>query len=323
MFGFSPAAKSANTEKVASSQNSRRGFIRGLGVGAASAMAFGGGALTTTAAKADATLDLEILNFALNLEYLEAEFYLLAATGTGLAPADIGPNPGIVTGGHKVSFQNSLVKAYAIEIAAEEQLHVQFLRAAITALGGTPVSRPNIDLHTSFMTLGAAAGFNADFRPFDNANHFLLGSYIFEDVGVTAYHAAVPLLSTTLLQDKASGIMAVEAYHSGIIRTVLFAGGFDSQTAAISNLRATLDGTAGGMNVDDRGVGTLQAPSIVDCSNSLNGSLTGGLSNPPPGNNAIAFNRSTTQVLQIVYGSPASPPTPGLFFPQGMNGSIK
>ena len=53
------------------------------------------------------------------------------------------------------------------------------------------------------------------------------------------------LISNKAYLDKAAGILAVEAYHAGLIRTVLFVGGFASQTAAISNLRATLDGTAG------------------------------------------------------------------------------
>jgi hypothetical protein len=73
--------------------------------------------------RADATLDAEILTFALNLEYLEAEFYLLAATGEGLPVSDIGPSPGPVTGGRKVAFTNPLVAAYASEIAAEEHRH--------------------------------------------------------------------------------------------------------------------------------------------------------------------------------------------------------
>ena len=266
MFGFNKAANHTNTQTIASTLDSRRGFIRGLGVGAASAMAFGGGALTTSSAKADATLDLEILNFALNLEYLEAEFYLLAATGMGLSPADIGPNPGIVTGGHQVTFNNTLVSAYALEIAEEERKHVRFLRAAITALGGTPVSRPAIDLRNSFKTLANAAGLGSDFNAFTNSNHFLLASYVFEDVGVTAYHGAATSITSPAILDRAAGIMAVEAYHAGLIRTVLFAEGFSSDTAAISNLRAILDGTAGTMNLDDRGVGTLQSPTIVDCS---------------------------------------------------------
>jgi hypothetical protein len=303
----------------------RRDFLRGLGLGAAGAAAFGATALGQTnasAATAAPNLDVAILEFALNLEYLEAEFYLLATTGHGLSPADIGASPGVVTGGQQVKFTSSLNEAYANEIAAEEQKHVQFLRAALAAATGAPaISRPTIDFTESFPTLASAAGLGSGFSGFANDTQFLLASYVFEDVGVTAYHGAAPLISNKAYLDKAAGILAVEAYHAGLIRTVLFANGFASQTAAISNLRATLAGTAGTQNVDDRGVGTAAAPSIVDCSNSLDGSLLGGFpTNTPPGNNAIAYDRTTRQVLNIVYG--AKNATKGLFFPKGLNGVI-
>jgi hypothetical protein len=304
-------------------RSGRRDFLRGLGVGAvgaAATVATGFGA--TSAVSAQPNLDVAILEFALNLEYLEAEFYLRAATGQGLPPADIGSNPGPVTGGQKVPFTSAINQSYANEIAAEEHLHVQFLRAALqAATGAPPISRPTIDFTSSFPGLAMAAGLGSGFTGFANDTQFLLASYVFEDVGVTAYHGAAPLLTNKAYIDKAAGILAVEAYHAGLIRTVLFVGGFASQTAAISNLRATLDGTAGTANVDDRGVGTTATPSIVNCSNALNGSLLGGFpTNNPPGNNAIAYDRTTRQVLNIVYG--AKNATSGLFFPKGLNGTI-
>jgi hypothetical protein len=304
-------------------RSGRRSFLRGLGLGAAGAALGATGLSATNALSAtQPNLDVAILEFALNLEYLEAEFYLRATTGHGLSPADIGSNPGPVTGGQKVTFTSAVNQAYANEIAAEEQKHVQFLRAALAAATGAPaISRPTIDFTQSFPTLAGAAGLGSGFSGFANDTQFLLASYVFEDVGVTAYHGAAPLIFNKAYLDKAAGILAVEAYHAGLIRTVLFVGGFASQTAAISNLRATLDGTAGTANVDDRGVGTTAAPSIVDCSNSLNGSLLGGFpTNNPPGDNAIAFDRTTRQVLNIVYG--AKDATKGLFFPAGLNGTI-
>lgn len=299
----------------------RRNFLRGLGVGAAGVATFGAVGLAPSVASADAALDVAVLTFALNLEYLEAEFYLRAAFGRGLSPQDIGPNPGVVTGGHRVDFNNPLVEAYAREIATEEEKHVQFLRAALIAATGGAISRPRIDFDESFPTLGVAAGLGAGFNAFRNANTFLLAAYVFEDVGVTAYHGAAPLLTDKGYLDRAAGILAVEAYHAGLIRTVLFASGKTHETAAISNLRATLDGTAGTTNVDDFGVGTFAVPTIVNCSGPQNGStILGGFPNPPPGDNAIAFDRTTRQVLNIVYGGVGA--TSGLFFPAGLNGAI-
>ncbi len=67
-------------------------------------------------------------------------------------------------------------------------------------------------------------------------------------------------------------------------------------------------------------MGTDKGPSLVDCSHEANGTLLGGFPNPPPGNNAIAYDRTTRQVLNIVYGGVNA--TSGLFFPNGMNGTI-
>jgi hypothetical protein len=301
----------------------RRQFLRGLGLGAAGAAAFGAAALSPREANAQAVTDAEILTFALNLEYLEAEFYLRAATGEGLPAADAGPSPGPVTGGSMVNFMgNATVKAYATEIAQEEHKHVQFLRAALIALTGSAISRPALNLSSSFGTAAVAAGLGTGFSPYTSPNNFLLGAYIFEDVGVTAYHGAAPLIANKAILDKAAGILAAEAYHAGIIRTSLFVGGFSSQTTAISNLRASLDGTIHTQNQDDFGVGTTSAPMLANLSNAMNGPLLGGFpSNSPPGNNAIAFDRTTRQVLNIVYGGVNA--SSGLFFPAGLNGAIK
>src|SRR3984957_10055159 len=229
----------------------RREVLRSLGLGAAGAAAFGAGGLSSSNAQAQAVTDAAILTFALNLEYLEAEFYLRAATGAGLPAQDIGPSPGPVTGGSKVNFMgNAVVQAYANEIAQEEHKHVQFLRAALIALTGSTISRPALNLSTSFATAAVAAGLGTGFSPYADPNSFLLGAYIFEDVGVTVYHGAAPLITKKAILDKAAGILAAEAYHAGIIRTSLFAGGFSSQTTAISNLRAKLDGTLGTQNQD-------------------------------------------------------------------------
>jgi hypothetical protein len=311
----------------------RRKFLTGIGaVGAAATLAGCGsnnGQITPT--PTTTYTDVDILNFALNLEYLEAEFYLRAATGSGLGTADIGSSPGAVTGGAQVTGLNSAQQNILNEIAYDEQQHVRFLR---TALGSAAVARPVIDLTNSFNALASAAGIASSFNPFADFNHFLVGAYIFEDVGVTAYSGAAPLISTAGITAgylaAAAGILAVEAYHAAYVRTTLTAGAIAQGVTAypyltyanqVSALRATL----GGGNETTLTVPTGTVPftaTTVPAPSAIVAATTA---------NAIAYARTTDQVLHIVYGSlsnttgataSAAGVAKGAFFPSGLNGNI-
>ncbi len=281
------------------STNGRRDLLRNVGVGAALLGAVGAG-LAPKPARAQTLTDADILNFALNLEYLEAEFYLRAVYGHGLAAGSTTGTgtPGKVIGGTQVPFVTSAVKMYASEIANDERNHVLFLRSQ---LGSAAVARPEIDLMTSFTTLARAAGVvgpGGTFNPFENEANFLLGAFIFEDVGVTAYHGAATSLSNPAYLAAAAGILAVEAYHASEVRLQLYQRGMEYPTDKISALRAQLSGAQ-----DDQGVGTRTHSNIV-----------------PADQNSIAFARTPAQVLNIVYGGGAA--SNYLFFPNKLNGTI-
>ena len=285
----------------------RRGVLRTGGFSAAALGALAMGAFTTKKAEAAPATDMDVavLNFALNLEYLEAEFYLRGLSGNGLSAADIGTNPGAVTGGSAVPFTTTAGAQYAAEIAGDELNHVRFLRAALTAAGATPVDRPAINLSTSFTAAAQAAGLinsTQTFNPFADEASFLLGAYIFEDVGVTAYAGAAALITNPAYLTAAAQILAVEAYHAGQIRTRLAAAGQYAATAGISALRAAAS----------------QPTSVPDDQGILMG---GTLNITPTDSNSLVFTRTTTQVLDIVYLGAA--PSANSFFPAGLNGAIK
>ena len=346
-------------EKMYEKGLSRRNFLVGAGATGAAVTLAGCNAATVTptpVAPATAYNDVDVLNFALNLEYIEAEFYLRAATGTGLAAADTG-GTGTVNGGSKVPNTTTAQQNFLNEIAYTEQQHVRFLRAALSTQA---VSRPNIDLTNGFAgavtaanSLSAASAtlplIPTTFSPFASYDAFLIGGFVFEDVGVTAYLGAAPLISAAGIAagylNAAAGILSVEAYHASALRTLMTANAINQGYTAypyplfanrIMNLRAALGGgnetlltgfLAGASTVAQVGMlttttsGTTTTTTQAPVSSIVAASVA----------NAIGFSRSTDQVMHIVYGSfgpnGATTPTAGLagggFLPNGFNGNIK
>ncbi|MGY2892292.1 ferritin-like domain-containing protein [Deinococcus sp. UYEF24] len=280
------------------------GTLTKLGLGTAALGLMGSNTLAAPAKDIDGA----VLNFALNLEYLEAAFYLAAvgrlnelkAIGGG---AEIKLPAGLPSTG--MMFKDSTTEAFAKDIADDELSHVKFLHAA---LGKGAVARPVIDLGMAFDAAGQAASGGAikGFNPYANDLFFLHGAFIFEDVGVTAYNGAATLITNPAYLQAAAGILAVEAYHAGAIRTLLYqqrqvtaaAGLYVGQVVgAISALRAKVGGGK------DAGLSDNAGAIIA-----------------PADKNAVAYGRSTAEVLNIVYlGGKGK----GGFYPNGLNGAIK
>ena len=139
--------------------------------------------------------DLEILNFALTLEYLEAAFY-----EQGLKRV-----PGL---------QGS-VKSLAKEIRDNENEHVTALTGTIKELGGTPVKAPGVDFGNAYKS----------------QKSFLKLAQTFEDTGVSAYNGAAPQIMSPEVLGAAGSIVQVEARHAAAIRLLRgkqpAAGAFD------------------------------------------------------------------------------------------------
>jgi hypothetical protein len=337
-----------------------------LTLGAASFASFFMAAGARSAEAATATYsDNDILNFALNLEYLESNFYYLAAFGTTIdkpnaaSVAAGGPSAGIpitgsvgtagtVSGGSMVPFTTDTtgitIGSYATETAIEEGKHVLALQSA---LGSLAVAQPAINLGTSFQTLAAAANMvtpagniPATFSPYAAQVDFLVGAYVFEDVGVTAYHGAASLLTISSNLSVAAGILGVEAYHAGLIRTTLNyidptgSVGLVGYTDSISALRSAL-ASAGLLGVaptasqydsqsgvpDDYGIATFTTPKPLGGGSTATATR---LVDADP-TNVVAFARNPTQILNIVTGGGAvngttvMSPATGVFFPAGLN----
>ncbi len=295
----------ANRVPEENATNRRRVVMRRAGfglAGIAAASLFG----SRTASAATVT-DVDIFNFALNFEYLGAEYYLRATTGNGLGTyvgaaglAGTGTQ-GAVTGGAPVPFQTDAVGYYAQGLANDELGHVQVIREV---LGSAAIAEPSIDLADSWSVLAAAAGLvpaGGSFDPYSSEINFLLGAYVLEDVCVTALAGAAALLTNPDNIAYAASILGAESYQAGLIRSYLAGVGAGDATNAISALRQSLSG------VGDHGTDYDSNPF-----NFTNTDATG-----------QNFRRNTSQVLAIAYGSNVPGTAMGGFFPAGVNGTIK
>jgi hypothetical protein len=270
-------AKGSILEEAIAAASNRRRFLSKIAVASAGAAALGAGLME---GQTSAPTDADILNFALNLEYLEAEFYTVATTGktidqVGVSIAGSGTQ-GAATGGKMVNLSNSSfpTAAIAMEIAEDERSHVTLLQQALTAAGAQPIAQPAINLNALGIGFGSLA-------------EFLTLARAFEDVGVTAYAGAAPLISDKGILGYAARILAAEAEHVSNIRL---------QIAQLGVSTTLLDG-----------VDILPPPSGQNYF-SLNSM-------------ALAQTRTPGQVLYIVYGGQANV-TAGGFFPNGVNGNI-
>jgi hypothetical protein len=284
----------------------RRGVLRGFGAGAASTaaagtLAAGSLVLGSSPAQASPFTDADLITLFQNFEYLGAEYYLRGLTGQGLpASLTIGTGTkGAVYAGGPVPFQSTAIAQYVQRLAVDEMAHLQFFR---TLLGSAAVAEPTVDISSAWTTFAVAAGLIAPgqtFDPYTSDVAFLLGAYIIEDVCVTAAAGAARYFTNKDNVEAAAGILGVEGYHAGAIRTLLANLGEGQATDAISTLRAKLSGAE-----DDQGTSiTGQAYNVANTDS-----------------NALVFRRTPAQALNILYaGNPAG----GGFFPNRLNGTIR
>jgi len=133
---------------------------------------------------ADFTSDVDVLNYALTLEYLESAFYKQ---------------------GNAKNLLSGKEKDYLKKVGADEDAHVTAIKATITKLGGTPVTAPGVDFKDSFKDRKA----------------FLTTAHVFENLGVSAYLGAAGFIQSKDVLQAAAGIFGVEARHAATIGNLL------------------------------------------------------------------------------------------------------
>jgi hypothetical protein len=279
---------------------SRRSFLGGLTGATALAVSAGFFEMPRAFAQTTTTPSVaDVLNFALNLEYLEANLYTIVTTGN--------PVPASLNGGTAPTIQNSPGKltldaptmALFQALAADEQNHINDLRTALTQMGATPISSPTINYAPA--SKGAIT----------TQAQLLATARQFTEVGNSAYQGgAMLLVSAPAVLRVAAQILGAEGQHLGAINyqciTQNVAASFTTNAMAHVDALDVPPSPTQYFSVETATTATAAVPAGV-----------------PP-------YRTPQQCLGIVYGvstgSTTTPPTgvtSGGFFPNGANGNVK
>ncbi|KAI4297049.1 hypothetical protein L6164_036958 [Bauhinia variegata] len=259
--------------------------------------------------------DADMVQFALNVEFLEAEFFLYGALGKGLDAqmAEGGPPP---IGAQKANLDPQF-KDIIYQFGLQEVGHI---RAIINTVGGFPRPLLNISREVFAELVDKAFGqpLIPPFDPYANTINYLLASYVIPYIGLTGYVGASPNLQNFTIKSLVAGLLAVESGQDAVIRTVLYELRYDKVlpygitvaefTNRISNLRNKL-GNAG---VKDEG---LVVPRPQGAEGRVEGNILAG------NENSTAYARDSREILRIVYLS-GDERVPGGFFPKGADGRI-
>ncbi|KAK1431543.1 hypothetical protein QVD17_08003 [Tagetes erecta] len=262
--------------------------------------------------------DMDLVEFPLNLEYFEAEYFLFGSMGKGLDSIQ----PDLAAGGPppvgaKQANLSAVVKDIITQFAYQEVGH---LRAIKKRVKGFP--RPLLNLTSkSFATvMDAAFGkpLSPSFDPYANDINYLISCYVIPYVGLTGYVGANPKLQGPDSRQLVAGLLAVESGQDAVTRALLYERANEKVapyavtvaqfTDKISQLRNKL----GNDGVKDEG---LKVPIKLGAEKKVEGNVLAG------DEDSVGYGRTPQEILRIVYGT-GSERTPGGFYPKGGNGAI-
>ncbi|RYR12600.1 hypothetical protein Ahy_B04g070067 isoform A [Arachis hypogaea] len=250
--------------------------------------------------------DADLIEVALNLEYLEAEFFLYGAEGYGLDVV----NPNLTEGGPspiggKIADLSPLIKDIIFQFGLQEVGHLRAIKSTVRGF-----SRPLLNISSAIFgqIINNAFGKRLEppFDPYANDINYLIASYVIPYVGLNGYVGANPLLQSATAKALVAGLLGVESGQDAIIRGLLYERrdeivipykvSVTEFTNRISNLRNKL----GREGIKDEEV-TGNILSANDYS--------------------LSYPRTPKEILRIVYGT-GDEHVPGGFYPLGANGTI-
>ncbi|KAL2341633.1 hypothetical protein Fmac_009573 [Flemingia macrophylla] len=262
--------------------------------------------------------DNDLLEFPLNLEYLEAEFFLFGALGHGLdvvAPNLTGNGPSPI--GAKLANLDKLVRDVILQFAYQEVGH---LRAIKSTVKGFPRPLLNLSKESFAKIMDSAFGktLTPPFDPYANSINYLLASYVIPYVGLTGYVGANPLLQNATSKKLVAGLLGVESGQDAVLRAFLYEHKalvvipYGVTVAEFTNRISALRNKLGNAGVKDEG---LVVPIEEGAEGKVKGNILAG------DKESLAYGRTPEEILRIVYGS-GDEHVPGGFYPKGALGRI-
>ncbi|KAL9435705.1 hypothetical protein AB3S75_021886 [Citrus x aurantiifolia] len=262
--------------------------------------------------------DKDLIQVALNLEFLETEFFLNGALGRGLDSIEPemaagGPPP---TGASKANLDHTTYRIIE-EFGYQEIGH---LRAIVTTVGG--FARPQIDLscHNFANIFDQAVGYKLTppFDPYSNTVNYLLASYVIPYVGLVGYVGTIPNLVNCTSRSLVAGLLGVESGQDAVIRTLLYERAdqivvpYKMTVAEFTDRISALRNRLGMRGNKDEG---LRVPRRLGAENRTDSNILSANAN------SLSYSRTPPEILRIVYGT-GSENKPGGFFPNGGNGAV-
>lgn len=262
--------------------------------------------------------DIDLLEFPLNLEYFEAEYFLFGSMGTGLDSiqpdlASGGPPP---VGAKKANL-SPLINDIITQFAYQEVGH---LRAIKKMVKGFPRPLLNLSSESFAKVMNDAFGkpLSPPFDPYANDINYLISCYVIPYVGLTGYVGANPKLQTPLSKQLVAGLLGVESGQDAVIRSLLYERAkekvtpYEMSVAEFTDKISGLRNKLGKNGVKDEGL-------IVSIDQGAEKKIEG---NVLAGDeDSLAYGRTPEEILRIVYGTGAEW-VPGGFYPNGGDGAI-
>lgn len=262
--------------------------------------------------------DVDLLEFPLNLEYLEAEFFLFGSLGHGLdvvAPdlAQGGPPPI----GARLAKLGILIRDVILQFGLQEVGH---LRAIKSTVRGFP--RPLLNLTTAAFAKVMDSAFgrplHPPFDPYANEINYLLASYVIPYVGLTGYVGTNPDLQRATSKKLVAGLLGVESGQDAVIRALLYerralkVHPYGVSVAEFTNRISMLRNRLGNTGLKDEG---LVVPIVEGAEGRVSGNILSA------DKDSLSYPRTPQEILRIVYGG-GDEHIPGGFFPNGADGRI-